>query len=132
MVREPDRRTTSLEPRALCLELTESVLVEDGVVVDVIGRVRELGVRVSIDDFGTKYSPSYLTRQSIDELKIDQSFVEGIVGDDSKRAVVSAIPAIGNSLSMPVTAEGVESEAQLVELRRMGCDSVQGFYFALT
>jgi len=120
-----------LEPQALCLELTESVLVEDGVVIDVIGRVRELGVRVSIDDFGTKYSSlSYLTRLSIDELKIDRSFVEGIVGDNSKRAVVSAILAIGNSLSMPVTAEGVESEAQLVELRRMGCDSLQGFYFA--
>lgn len=120
-----------LEPQALCLELTESVLVEEGVVTDVIGRVRDLGVRVSIDDFGTKYSSlSYLTRLSIDELKIDQSFVEGLVGDNSKRAVVSAILAIGDSLSMPVTAEGVESEAQLTELRRLGCHSVQGFYLA--
>lgn len=120
-----------LEPDALCLELTESILVEDGIVTEVIGRIRELGVRISIDDFGTKYSSlSYLTRLSIDELKIDQSFVEGIVGDDSKRAVVSAILAIGKSLEMPVTAEGVETEAQLVELRRLGCDRVQGFYFA--
>ena len=120
-----------LEPDALCLELTESVLVEDGIVTDVIGRIRELGVRISIDDFGTKYSSlSYLTRLSIDELKIDRSFVEGIVGDDSKRAVVSAILAIGKSLEMPVTAEGVETEAQLVELQRLGCDTVQGFYFA--
>jgi diguanylate cyclase (GGDEF)-like protein/PAS domain S-box-containing protein len=120
-----------LEAGALCLELTESILVEDGIVTDVIGRIRELGVRISIDDFGTKYSSlSYLTRLSIDELKIDQSFVEGIVGDDSKRAVVSAILAIGKSLEMPVTAEGVETEAQLVELQRLGCDTVQGFYFA--
>jgi EAL domain-containing protein (putative c-di-GMP-specific phosphodiesterase class I) len=120
-----------LEPDALCLELTESILVEDGIFTDVIGRIRELGVRISIDDFGTKYSSlSYLTRLSIDELKIDQSFVEGIVGDDSKRAVVSAILAIGKSLDMPVTAEGVETEAQLVELQRLGCDTVQGFYFA--
>jgi diguanylate cyclase (GGDEF)-like protein/PAS domain S-box-containing protein len=120
-----------LEGQALCLELTESVLVEEGIVTEVIGRIRALGVRVSIDDFGTKYSSlSYLTRLAIDELKIDQSFVEGIVGDDSKRAVVSAIIAIGEALSLPVTAEGVETEAQLVEVRRLGCESVQGFYLA--
>jgi diguanylate cyclase (GGDEF)-like protein/PAS domain S-box-containing protein len=120
-----------LDPGALCLELTESVLIEEGIVTEVIGRIRQLGVRISIDDFGTKYSSlSYLTRLSIDELKIDRSFVEGLVGDDSKRAVISAILAIGESLELPVTAEGVETEAQLTELRRLGCDSVQGFYFA--
>ena len=120
-----------LEPSSLCLELTESTLVEEGIVTEVIGRIRDLGVRISIDDFGTKYSSlSYLTRLSVDELKIDQSFVEGIVGDDSKRAVVSAILAIGRSLDLPVTAEGVETGAQLAELRRLGCDSVQGFYLA--
>jgi diguanylate cyclase (GGDEF)-like protein/PAS domain S-box-containing protein len=120
-----------LDASALCLELTESVLIEDGVVVDVIGQLRELGVRIAIDDFGTKYSSlSYLTRLAIDELKIDRSFVEGLVGNDSKRAVVSAILAIGRSLAMPVTAEGVETEAQLVELRRLGCQRVQGFYFS--
>jgi EAL domain-containing protein (putative c-di-GMP-specific phosphodiesterase class I) len=122
---------TQLDASALCLELTESVLIEDGIVVDVIGRLRELGVRIAIDDFGTKYSSlSYLTRLAIDELKIDRSFVEGLVGDDSKRAIVSAILAIGQSLAMPVTAEGVETEAQLVELRRLGCQRVQGFYFS--
>jgi len=115
----------------LCLELTESVLIEDGVVTDVLNRIRQLGVRIAIDDFGTKYSSlAYLTRLSVDELKIDQSFVEGMVGDDSKRVVISAILAIGESLSMPVTAEGVETEAQLRELRRLGCQTVQGFYFA--
>ena len=120
-----------LDPASLCLELTESTLVEQGTVTEVIGRIRDLGVRISIDDFGTKYSSlSYLTRLSVDELKIDQSFVEGIVGDDSKRAVVSAILAIGRSLDLPVTAEGVETGAQLAELRRLGCDSVQGFYLA--
>jgi EAL domain-containing protein (putative c-di-GMP-specific phosphodiesterase class I) len=124
-------RDAGLEAAALCLELTESVLIEDRVVVEVIGRIRELGVRVAIDDFGTKYSSlSYLTRLSIDELKIDQSFVEGLVGDKSKQAVVSAILAIGTSLAMPVTAEGVETEEQLVELRRLGCQRIQGFYFS--
>ncbi len=116
-----------LDPAALYLELTESTLVEEGIVTEVIGRLRDLGVRISIDDFGTKYSSlSYLTRLSVDELKIDQSFVEGIVGDDSKRAIVSAILAIGKSLDLPVTAEGVETEAQLAELRRLGCDSSRG------
>jgi diguanylate cyclase (GGDEF)-like protein/PAS domain S-box-containing protein len=120
-----------LEPAALCLELTESVLIEDSMVSDVLARLRQIGVRISIDDFGTKYSSlSYLTRLNIDELKIDRSFIEGLVGDDSKRAIVSAILAIGSALDIPVTAEGVETEAQLVELRRLGCETVQGFYFA--
>jgi diguanylate cyclase (GGDEF)-like protein/PAS domain S-box-containing protein len=120
-----------LEPAALCLELTESVLIEDAVVADVLARLRQIGVRISIDDFGTKYSSlSYLTRLSIDELKIDQSFIDGLADDDSKRAIVSAILAIGSALDIPVTAEGVETEAQLVTLRGLGCESVQGFYFA--
>jgi diguanylate cyclase (GGDEF)-like protein/PAS domain S-box-containing protein len=117
-----------LDGASLCLELTESVLIEEGVVTDVLNRIRQLGVRIAIDDFGTKYSSlAYLTRLAVDELKIDQSFVEGMVGDDSKRVVISAILAIGESLSMPVTAEGVETEAQLMELRRLGCQTVQGF-----
>jgi diguanylate cyclase (GGDEF)-like protein/PAS domain S-box-containing protein len=120
-----------LEPGALCLELTESVLIEDAVVSDVLARLREIGVRISIDDFGTKYSSlSYLTRLNIDELKIDKSFIDGLAEDDSKRAIVSAILAIGSALGIPVTAEGVETDAQLATLRRLGCETVQGFYFA--
>jgi diguanylate cyclase (GGDEF)-like protein/PAS domain S-box-containing protein len=120
-----------LEPAALCLELTESVLIEDAVVSEVLGRLRQIGVRISIDDFGTKYSSlSYLTRLSIDELKIDQSFIDGLAGDESKRAIVSAILAIGFALDIPVTAEGVETEAQLAALRALGCERAQGFYFA--
>jgi diguanylate cyclase (GGDEF)-like protein/PAS domain S-box-containing protein len=120
-----------LEPAALCLELTESVLIEDAVVSEVLGRLRQLGVRISIDDFGTKYSSlSYLTRLHIDELKIDQSFIDGLADDGSKRAIVSAILAIGSALDIPVTAEGVETDAQLVTLRHLGCARAQGFYFA--
>jgi diguanylate cyclase (GGDEF)-like protein/PAS domain S-box-containing protein len=120
-----------LEPADVCLELTESVLIEDAVVTDVLRRLRQIGVRIAIDDFGTKYSSlSYLTRLNIDELKIDQSFVDGLAEDDSKIAIVSAILAIGSALDMPVTAEGVETEAQLSALRRLGCETVQGFYFA--
>jgi EAL domain-containing protein (putative c-di-GMP-specific phosphodiesterase class I) len=120
-----------LEPAALCLELTESVLIEDAVVSEVLGRLRQIGVRISIDDFGTKYSSlSYLTRLSIDELKIDQSFMDGLADDDSKRAIVAAILAIGFALDIPVTAEGVETEAQLGTLRGLGCERAQGFYFS--
>jgi EAL domain-containing protein (putative c-di-GMP-specific phosphodiesterase class I) len=120
-----------LEPAAICLELTESVLIEDAIVTGVLGRLREIGVRIAIDDFGTKYSSlSYLTRLNIDELKIDQSFIDGLADDDSKRAIVSAILAIGSSLDIPVTAEGVETEAQLMALRLLGCETVQGFYIA--
>jgi EAL domain-containing protein (putative c-di-GMP-specific phosphodiesterase class I) len=123
--------SAGIEATALCLELTESVLIEDAVVSQVLGRLRQLGVRISIDDFGTKYSSlSYLTRLNIDELKIDQSFIEGLAGDDSKRAIVAAILAIGSALAIPVTAEGVETEGQLVELRRLGCVTAQGFLFA--
>jgi EAL domain-containing protein (putative c-di-GMP-specific phosphodiesterase class I) len=121
----------ALEARALCLELTESALIDDAVVSDVLRELRQIGVRISIDDFGTKYSSlSYLARLHIDEMKIDQSFIEGLVGDDSKRAIVSAILAIGSALDIPVTAEGVETAAQLAELRALGCEAAQGFYFA--
>ncbi|HUY06605.1 MAG TPA: EAL domain-containing protein [Acidimicrobiales bacterium] len=114
----------------LCIELTESALVESGVATDVLRRLRELGVRISIDDFGTKYSSlSYLTRLPIDELKIDKSFISGLADDESTQAIVSAILTIGRSLSLTVTAEGVETEAQLLELLMLGCDSAQGFLF---
>lgn len=120
-----------LEAAALRIELTESALIDGGIVTDALGRIRDLGVHVSIDDFGTKYSSlSYLTYLPIDELKIDHSFVAGLVGNHLNRSLVSAILAIGRSFGLAVTAEGVETEAQLAELRRLGCESVQGFYFA--
>jgi diguanylate cyclase (GGDEF)-like protein/PAS domain S-box-containing protein len=120
-----------LEPSSLCLELTESTLIDGGVVTDLVSRLHQLGVRISIDDFGTKYSSlSYLTRLAIDELKIDQSFVQGLETDRSSRAVVGAIVAIGRSLALPVTAEGVETEVQLRALQELGCETFQGFYFA--
>lgn len=124
-------RRAGLEANALCLELTESVLLEEEGVTDALKRIRSLGVRISMDDVGTKYSSlSYLTRLPIDELKIDQSFIKGFLNDRSDRAIVSAILAIGRSLSLSVTAEGVENEAQLAELRHLGCVSMQGFFFA--
>ncbi|MCU1488664.1 MAG: response regulator receiver modulated diguanylate cyclase/phosphodiesterase with sensor(s) [Acidimicrobiaceae bacterium] len=122
---------SEIDPASLRIELTESVVVEGEAVTAVLQRVRELGVRVSVDDFGTGYSSlSYLTRLPVDELKIDRSFITDLAGDESSQAVVSAILAIGRSLDFWVTAEGVDTEAQLVELLRLGCHSAQGFFFA--
>jgi diguanylate cyclase (GGDEF)-like protein/PAS domain S-box-containing protein len=124
-------RDNGLGAGALRMELTESVFVEGGGATDVLRRIQQLGVGISVDDFGTKYSAlSYLTRLPIDELKIDQSFVEGLVSDASNQAIVSAVLAIGGSLGLDVVAEGVETEAQLAELRRLGCQQVQGFHIA--
>lgn len=120
-----------IDGSSLWIELTESALIDGGESNTALARVRELGVRISIDDFGTKYSSlSYLTRLAIDELKIDQTFVDGILADQSNRAVISAIMAIGQTLDLAVTAEGVETKAQLDELLRLGCSSAQGNFFA--
>lgn len=122
---------SGIDGPSLRIELTETTLLDDRVDIDVLREIRELGVRISVDDFGTRYSSlSYLTRLPIDELKIDQTFVESIVGEASNQAVVAAIVAIGRALDLSVTAEGVESAAQLDALRMLGCESVQGFYFA--
>ncbi len=122
---------SSLDPSALRIEITETTLVEGAMVTGVLGRIRALGVRISIDDFGTKYSSlSYLKGLAIDELKIDRSFIEGLVTYKAHHAIVAAILAIGRSLDLAVTAEGVETGEQLAELRRLGCESVQGFYLS--
>ena len=120
-----------LEGAALCIEITETTLVEGALVTETLDQIRSLGVRVVIDDFGMKYSSlSYLKNLAIDRLKIDRSFIENFVDDKSNRAIVVAILAIGRSLGLEVTAEGVETKGQLDELRRLGCESAQGFYFA--
>jgi PAS domain S-box-containing protein/diguanylate cyclase (GGDEF)-like protein len=124
-------RRAGLDGGALRIELTESSLVEGGRVIEVLERIRALGVRTSIDDFGTRYSSlSYLVRLPIDELKIDRLFVAGLGHDDSSEAVITAILAIGRSLNLPVIAEGVETADQLEVLARLGCDWIQGFHFA--
>jgi EAL domain-containing protein (putative c-di-GMP-specific phosphodiesterase class I) len=90
-----------------------------------------MGVRLAIDDFGTGYSSlGYLRRFPVQSLKIDRSFIEGVgrVADDS--AIVAAIVSMGHSLGLSVVAEGVESQEQVAELRKLGCDLAQGYYYA--
>jgi EAL domain-containing protein (putative c-di-GMP-specific phosphodiesterase class I) len=123
---------TGLESCFLELELTEDLLLEDSDSrIRVLHQLNEIGVGLAIDDFGTGYSSlSYLQRFPISALKIDQCFVRNlnIVKDDA--SIVSAIIALGHSLSLKVVAEGVEGPEQLDFLRSNSCDEVQGFYFS--
>ncbi len=116
----------------LCLEITESVLMRDAdrAVAGVDG-LRNLGVKVAIDDFGTGYSSlAYLKRFSVDSVKVDRSFVDGLGSDPGDQAIVSAVVSMAHALGLRVVAEGVETETQLTELVALGCDLAQGYYFA--
>jgi diguanylate cyclase (GGDEF)-like protein/PAS domain S-box-containing protein len=121
---------TGIEPSGLCMEITESVLLENPESVsDTITRVARLGVRFVLDDFGTGYSSlAYLTRLPIDGLKVDRSFVEALGRDKRSTAIATAIVRMARALSIEVIGEGVETELQLETLRDLGCDLAQGFY----
>jgi diguanylate cyclase (GGDEF)-like protein len=117
-----------LEPGALRLEITENVLVTDTrSSMETIAELHELGVHLGIDDFGTGYSSlSYLQRFPVDTLKIDRSFVHALGGNRQSRAIVGSVIYLAHSLDLRATAEGVETRAQLDELRALDCDHVQG------
>ncbi|WP_339672714.1 EAL domain-containing protein [Dasania marina] len=120
---------TGLEPAALELEITESVLMKDGdQAFTTLNALKALGVKLAIDDFGTGYSNlAYLKRFPIDKLKIDRAFISAEHVDTEDQAIVTAIIAMAESLNMSVTAEGVETEGQLNMLKTQRCDDVQGF-----
>ncbi len=115
-------------PRLLRLELTESAFIENAErTVTLIGELRRLGVRVVIDNFGTGYaSLSYLKNLPVDGLKIDRAFVENLPEDRGNAAIVQAITAMAAKLGMQAMVEGVETAAELRELRALDCDQVQG------
>jgi EAL domain-containing protein (putative c-di-GMP-specific phosphodiesterase class I) len=123
---------SGLEPRYLELELTEGVLIQDTpCTLEIVDRLKAMGVLLSIDDFGTGYSSlSYLKRFDIDKLKIDQSFVRDLPGDLDDAAIAQAVIGMAHGLRLQVIAEGVETAEQLEFLRRNGCDQVQGYYFS--
>jgi diguanylate cyclase (GGDEF)-like protein/PAS domain S-box-containing protein len=123
---------TGLPPRFLELEVTESSVMEHAeFTIRTLHELKAMGIHLSIDDFGTGYSSlSYLKRFPIDALKVDQSFVRDIPGDQDNAAIASAVIALGHSLRLTIVAEGVETAEQLAFMRERGCHRVQGYYFA--
>jgi len=123
---------TGLNADSLRLEITESVLVEDGeATIETLGRLKGLGVQLAIDDFGTGYSSlSYLQRLKVDVLKVDRSFVSGLATDPENLAIVRAVIDLGHALGVDVVAEGVETAEQVARLRELGADFAQGYYYA--
>jgi len=123
---------TKADPRFLVLELTESVVVDDiEIVIAKMTALREIGVGFSLDDFGTGYSSlSYLKRLPLNQLKIDQSFVRDVLVDTNDAVIARTIIALGQSLSLDVIAEGVETQAQREFLATHGCRSFQGYLFS--
>jgi len=116
----------------LVLEITESVAVSDQEVVDeVIAALRDLGVQISVDDFGTGYSSlSFVTRVTVDELKVDRSFVTNMTESSAAAAVVRGAVELGARLGARVVAEGVETADQRAALLALGCTSAQGYHFS--
>jgi diguanylate cyclase (GGDEF)-like protein/PAS domain S-box-containing protein len=121
-----------LDARRLCLEITESLLVEEPEeVTTVLKELAAMGIRIAIDDFGTGYSSlAYLKRFPVEIIKIDQSFISGIEFEGENRAIVAAIIGLASSLGLKVIAEGVETAEQLDVVRELGCDIAQGFYIS--
>jgi EAL domain-containing protein (putative c-di-GMP-specific phosphodiesterase class I) len=122
---------TGARPESLCLELTESVFMEDVIFFGkTLDGLKSIGVQLSIDDFGTGYSSlSYLKRFPVDAVKVDRAFVDGLGTDPHDSALVAAIVAMADALHLAVTAEGVETEEQFAGLKQLGCKRAQGYYF---
>ena len=120
---------TGLNPAYLEIELTESLLlqnVEEGIAI--LQALKDLGLHVSIDDFGTGFSSlSYLKRLPVDKLKIDQSFIKDLTTDPGDAAIVTSMITLAHNLDLTVIAEGVENAEQLGFLRAERCDEVQGY-----
>jgi diguanylate cyclase (GGDEF)-like protein/PAS domain S-box-containing protein len=125
-------RQSGLPAKRLELEITETLLLEKSAeVLATLHALRALGVHISMDDFGTGYSSlSYLRSFPFDKIKIDQSFVRDLGGNRDAQAIVRSIISLGKGLGVTITAEGVETEAELSCLRSEGCHEAQGFLFS--
>ena len=125
-------KQSGLPPARLELEITESVLMQNvDETVDILQKIKAMGVRLALDDFGTGYSSlSYLRRFPIDVLKIDQSFVRGLNVNSQDAQLISAIIGMGKSLELNIIAEGVETVEQLNFLKTQQCEEGQGFLFS--
>jgi diguanylate cyclase (GGDEF)-like protein len=124
--------TTGLRADRLEVEITEAVLMfNDGATLAVLHQLRSLGVRISMDDFGTGYSSlSYLRSFPFDKIKIDRSFVRDLIEKPDSIAIIRAVTGLGHSFGMTTTAEGVETQGQLDQMRAEGCTEVQGYFYS--
>ncbi|MCC2684627.1 MAG: diguanylate cyclase [Paenibacillaceae bacterium] len=123
---------TGLAPDQLCLEITETVAMQNvSSIMETLNKLRKLGIRMAIDDFGTGYSSlNYLKQFRVEMLKIDQSFTRDLNIDEDNAAIVSALLTMSRQLRIRTLAEGVETKEQLNFLRERGCDQIQGYYFS--
>ena len=123
---------TAIDPAWLRLEVTETVAMGDAErAIQILSALRRLGTRISLDDFGTGFSSlSYLHRYPLQLLKIDQSFVSQIEINPESLQIVKTIMNLARSLDMEVIAEGAETEAEVGQLRSLGCDYCQGYFFS--
>jgi diguanylate cyclase (GGDEF)-like protein len=126
-------REHGVDPATVCLEITESMLLEEvDATSEALRALKDQGVQLAIDDFGTGGSSlTYLRRFPFDELKVDQSFIAGLGRSAADDAIVAATIDMAHALGMIVAAEGVETEQQLVRLRELGCDRAQGYLLAV-
>src|SRR4051794_1222565 len=124
--------TSELSPDRLCLEITESAVMDDArASAAMLHELKALGVELSIDDFGTGYSSlAYLKRFPVDFLKVDRTFVAGLGRDADDVVIVASVVELGRSLGVGVVAEGVETEEQLAQLRSIGCAQGQGYLWS--
>jgi len=125
-------KQTEIEASRVTLEITEGYMIQNPQRTrQSIERLKTLGVKVALDDFGSGFSSiGYLRQFGFDRIKIDRSLVDGVTESESQREMLQATVALARSLNIPVTAEGIETEAQAVAVRLFGCDSLQGYYFS--
>lgn len=125
-------RISGLDPGRLDIEVTESALLADNeMTLGMLSELRRIGVRISLDDFGTGYSSlGYLRAFPFDKIKIDRSFVHDVANRNDSLAIIKAVIALGRSLGISTTAEGVETEEQFDLVREEGCTEVQGYIFS--
>ncbi|WP_373974320.1 GGDEF domain-containing phosphodiesterase [Chitinibacter sp. SCUT-21] len=116
----------------LIFEITESAVIDEfATALKQLQQIKEMGCQLALDDFGTGYSSlAYLKRLPIDELKIDRSFIMNLASDEQDRAIVQSVIELAHRLSLTVTAEGVETEAEKTILQQLGCNTIQGFYYS--
>ena len=124
--------SSGLPARRLELEITELVLMQNTfATLDTLHQLRQLGVRIAMDDFGTGHSSlSYLLSFPFDKIKIDRCFIKGLPDENNCLAIVRAIAGLASSLDMTTTAEGVETELQLEMVKALGCTEMQGYVFS--